>query len=51
MTMITSTAPPTITANVWPNIINGRETGGGGEEVLRHSPAHDIRVASYHSAS
>ena len=51
MTMITSTAPPTITANVWPNIINGREVGGGGEEVLRHSPAHDIGVASYHSAS
>ena len=51
MTTITSTAPTTITASIWPNIIDGREIGGGGEEVLRDSPAHDIRVASYHSAS
>ena len=51
MTTITSTAPTTITANIWPNIIDGREVGGGGEEVLRDSPAHDIRVASYRSAS
>ena len=50
MTTITSTAPTTITANIWPNIIDGREVGGGGEEALRDSPAHDIRVASYHSA-
>ena len=51
MTTITSTAPTTITANNWPNIIDGRDTVGGGEEVLRDSPAHDVRVASYHSAS
>ena len=51
MTTITSTAPPSISANIWPNIIDGREVGGGGEEVLRDSPAHDVRVASYHSAS
>src|SRR5215203_1310479 len=51
MTTIASTAPPTITANIWPNLINGREVPGGGAEVLRESPAHDIRVASYHSAS
>ncbi|HTF40376.1 MAG TPA: aldehyde dehydrogenase family protein, partial [Propionibacteriaceae bacterium] len=50
MTTITSTAPTTITANIWPNIIDGREVGGAGEEALRDSPAHDIRVASYHSA-
>ena len=51
MTTITSTAPTTIPANTWPNIIDGREVGGGGAEVLRESPAHDMRVASYHSAS
>ncbi|MGH3338264.1 MAG: aldehyde dehydrogenase family protein, partial [Propionibacteriaceae bacterium] len=51
MTTITSTAPPTITANIWPNIVAGREISGGGVEVLRDSPAHDMRVASYHSAS
>src|SRR5918995_6434079 len=51
MTAITSAAPPASTSNIWPNIINGREVGGGGEEVLRDSPAHDVRVASYHSAS
>ena len=51
MTTITSTAPAAITANIWPNIIDGREVGGGGDEVLRDSPAHDIRVASYRSAS
>ena len=51
MTTITSSAPTTITASIWPNIIDGREIGGGGDEVLRDSPAHDIRVASYHSAS
>ena len=51
MTTITSTAPPTITAHIWPNIIDGREVGGGGQEVLRDSPAHDVRVAGYHSAS
>ncbi len=32
MTTITSTAPPTTTTNVWPNIIDGREVGGGGDE-------------------
>jgi betaine-aldehyde dehydrogenase len=51
MTMITSTAPTNITANNWPNIIDGRDIVGGGEEVLRDSPAHDERVASYHSAT
>src|SRR5829696_2804337 len=51
MTTITSAAPPTSTSNIWPNIISGREVGGGGDEVLRDSPAHDVRVASYHSAS
>jgi hypothetical protein len=51
MTTITSTAPPTITANIWPNIVAGREISGGGVEVLRDSPAHDVRVAGYHSAS
>jgi betaine-aldehyde dehydrogenase len=50
MTTITSSAP-TMSANVWPNIIDGREVGGEGEEVLRDSPAHDVHVASYHSAS
>ena len=47
MTTITSTAPTTITANIWPNIIDGRDIVGGGEEVLRDSPAHEVRVASY----
>ena len=51
MTTITSTAPATITANTWPNIIDGRDVAGAGKEVLRDSPAHDVRVASYHSAS
>ena len=51
MTTITSTDPTTIAAKIWPNIIDGREVGGGGEEVLRDSPAHDVRVASYQSAS
>jgi acyl-CoA reductase-like NAD-dependent aldehyde dehydrogenase len=49
--MITITSnPPTVDANVWPNIIDGREVGGDGAEVLRDSPAHDVRVASYRSA-
>src|SRR5215211_130572 len=51
MTTITSIAPPTMTANVWPNIIDGHDVAGRGKEVLRDSPAHDIRVASYYSAS
>jgi betaine-aldehyde dehydrogenase len=51
MTTITSTDPTTIAAHIWPNLIDGREVRGGGEEVLRDSPAHDVRVASYHSAS
>jgi betaine-aldehyde dehydrogenase len=51
MTTITSTNPTTIAAHIWPNIIDGHEIGGGGEEVLRDSPAHDVRVASYHNAS
>jgi betaine-aldehyde dehydrogenase len=51
MTTITSTDPTTITANTWPNIIDGREVVGEGAEILRDSPAHDVRVASYHSAS
>ena len=33
MTTITSTAPTTITEKTWPNIIDGREVGGGGERV------------------
>jgi betaine-aldehyde dehydrogenase len=49
MTTITSNSPA-IDANVWPNIIDGREVGGDGAEVLRDSPAHDVRVASYRSA-
>jgi acyl-CoA reductase-like NAD-dependent aldehyde dehydrogenase len=51
MTTITSSAPPHLNARVWPNLIDGQEVGGGGAEVLRNSPAHDIQVASYHSAS
>lgn len=51
MTTITSTNPVTITARTWPNIIDGREVTGTGEEVRRDSPAHDIPVARYHSAS
>ena len=53
MTTITSTAPPAFTANMWPNIIDGREVGGGGSEVARDSPAHDIRVvrASFESTA
>jgi betaine-aldehyde dehydrogenase len=51
MTTITSTDPTTIAARIWPNLIDGQEIGGEGEEVLRNSPAHDVRVASYHSAS
>lgn len=51
MTTITSTDPVTITARTWPNIIDGREVTGTGEEVRRDSPAHDIPVARYHSAS
>ncbi|HXD26695.1 MAG TPA: aldehyde dehydrogenase family protein, partial [Propionibacteriaceae bacterium] len=51
MTTITSTAPTNITANNWPNIIDGRDIVGGGEEMLRDSPAHDIRVASYYNAT
>ncbi len=38
-------------AHVWPNVIDGVEADGGGEETLRDSPAHDIRVASYRNAS
>ena len=51
MTTITSTAPTNITANDWPNIIDGRDIVGGGKEVLRASPAHDVRVATYHNAT
>jgi betaine-aldehyde dehydrogenase len=51
MITISSAAPPTIIARTWPNIIDGREIAGGGQEVLRDSPAHDVRVASYHNAS
>jgi len=51
MTTITSTAPTNITANNWPNIIDGRDIVGGGTEVLRASPAHDVRVATYHNAT
>jgi betaine-aldehyde dehydrogenase len=39
-----------ISANLWPNVIDGAEVDGGGAEVPRVSPAHDVRVASYHSA-
>ena len=48
---ITSPARETITAHAWPLIIDGREVGGGGAEILRDSPAHDVTVASYHAAS
>jgi acyl-CoA reductase-like NAD-dependent aldehyde dehydrogenase len=51
MTTIPSTDPATITASVWPHIIDGREISGDGQEILRDSPAHDVRVASYHSAT
>ena len=51
MTTIPSSDPTSIAAQVWPNLIDGREVGGGGDEVFRDSPAHDVRVASYHSAS
>ena len=40
-----------LSAHVWPNVIDGVEADGGGEETLRDSPAHDIRVASYRNAS
>ena len=40
-----------ISANLWPNIIDGVEADGGGVEVPRVSPAHDVRVASYRSAT
>ena len=39
-----------LSAHVWPNVIDGVEADGGGEETLRDSPAHDIRVASYRNA-
>ena len=42
MTTITSTDPTTIAAHIWPNIIDGRETGGAGEEVLRDSPGDEV---------
>ena len=48
---ITSTEPATITARVWPLIIDGREVAGGGAETVRDSPAHDVAVASYHNAT
>ena len=51
MTTITSTQPTIATARTWPNIIDGREVAGAGEEIRRDSPAHDILVARYHSAS
>ena len=40
-----------LSAHAWPNVIDGVEADGGGEETLRDSPAHDIRVASYRNAS
>jgi betaine-aldehyde dehydrogenase len=49
--MITSTEPATITARIWPSIIDGREVTGAGDEVRRDSPAHDTLAASYHAAS
>src|SRR5580693_1698567 len=49
--MITSTEPATITARIWPSIIDGREVTGAGDEVRRDSPAHDTLVARYHGAS
>jgi betaine-aldehyde dehydrogenase len=51
MSTITSTDPATLTTRIWPNIIDGREVSGAGDEVVRHSPAHDVPVSSYHSAS
>jgi betaine-aldehyde dehydrogenase len=44
-------AEPDIEARVWPNIIDGREVSGSGAEIRRDSPAHDVLVASYHSAA
>src|SRR5580704_8971256 len=49
--MITSTEPATITARIWPSIIDGREVTGAGDEVRRDSPAHDTLAASYHGGS
>ena len=53
MTTITSTpAPTTITGeHVAQHHRRRARSDGGGEEMLRDSPAHDIRVASYRSAS
>ena len=44
-------AEPATPARVWPNIIDGREVTGSGAEIRRDSPAHDVLVASYHSAT
>jgi betaine-aldehyde dehydrogenase len=49
--MITSTEPATITVRIWPNVIDGREVTGAGQEIRRDSPAHDTLVARYHAAS
>ena len=51
MTTITSAPPAIAIARTWTNVIDGREVTGTGEEVRRDSPAHDIPVARYHSAS
>ncbi len=50
---MTSTVSPdatSITAQVWPTIIDGREVTGSGRETRRDSPAHDETVATYHNA-
>jgi betaine-aldehyde dehydrogenase len=44
-------AEPAIEARVWPSIVDGREVTGSGAEIRRDSPAHDVLVASYHSAT
>lgn len=51
MTTITTAGPDRATARVWPLIIDGKEVAGTGPETRRDSPAHDIPVASYRSAS
>ena len=50
MTITNIQDPATLSANLWPNIIDGAEVDGGGAETPRESPAHDVRVAVYHSA-
>ncbi len=48
---MTTITEPVIESRTWPNIIDGRELTGSGTEIRRDSPAHDVLVASYRSAS